>query len=144
MTHIPPPLPDTFETAHARRMGDAHTAGDDAELGRARRHLVAEASTTPEEAAMFDAAIAAALLGKELTEAVAAGDRARADALTARLRSEEFEPEIVQNLLMAMHLQVGRQQGWLPEQDYDQLARFTQGMGPDVAEILRQIGRGRP
>jgi len=136
----PPPLPDVFDVVHGRRMAAAHEAGDRDGVERARRYIVAEGSVSPEEAAHLDQFTRAMALVQDM---IAARGTARADELARQIR-QEFSPEIVRQVHTGMLFSAGRQQGWLPERDYDTLAAAVSSAGAEVTEQMRYIKRGKP
>jgi len=139
----PPPLPDSFDVALGQRMSAAHAAGDRTAVERARAYLVAEGSSSPQEASFLEEYTRALALTQDMVAAQGAGDTARSTDL-ARQITRDFAPEIVRQVQLGMLFAAGRQQGWLREADYDALAAATSAGGPEVAEQMRHIRRGEP
>lgn len=138
----PPPLPDLFDIVQARRWSDAARAGDDAGAERARRYLVDEGSTSPEETEYLDQFTRAMHLAQAMVAAGEAGDAARREDLAQQV-AQGFDPAIVRQVQLGMLFAAGRQQGWLPERDYDALAAAAVSAGAEVAEQMRHIRRGQ-
>lgn len=143
MSDTPAPLPQTFEVTQGKRLAAAHDVGDHAAVERVRRHLVTEGSIDSADAAQLDDFTRAMVLGKEIIDASTVGNHERAAELSHRMTTE-FELDTVVMVTQAMLFTAGRQQGWLPECDYDTLASFTKDSGHEITSIVRQIRRGRP
>jgi hypothetical protein len=123
-------------------MAAAHLAGDAAGVEQIREYLVQEGSTSSAERAQLDESTRAMVLMQHLMTAHAEGDQARVDAVVRQLFTD-FSPEMVAQVRNWMLFAAGREQGWLPERDYDALAAQFPETG-ELADQFREIRRGRP
>lgn len=136
-------LPDIYEVRQGQALSEAVRAGDDRQADLIRQHLLAESATSPQEAAHLDPIIHASMLFQQHMTARSEGDHERAEALMTTLRTD-FPRAALQVVLSAALLRVGVEQGWLPENEHDQLTAELADAGPEVSELVGAIKRGRP
>jgi hypothetical protein len=72
------------------------------------------------------------------------GDHDRTVRRTATGPAPKTDDDTLRIVLAAMLASAGRQQGWLPEADYDRLRSMTDTTGAGLDVLLGEIRRGRP
>lgn len=136
------PLPSTFEVDAARRAAAAQDAGQHDVVAATVAHLAAEGSTEQGEATLLKDVAEASLLARKMVQALGDGDAARAAAMEEEIVAG-YGHEVANIVLAGMLITVGRDQGWLPEKQYDLLMELTSGAG-SVPDLIGDVRRGKP
>jgi hypothetical protein len=117
--------------------------GDLAGAEKIRAHMLSESDFVPPPEVDMDELTRAALLFRRSAEANAAGRPEEGRALMDQVVVTSGATTLVM-LLSSSLLYVGKEQGWLSEQNHDELAAMTSHMGPEMAVLVRAIRRGQP
>jgi hypothetical protein len=136
-------LPDIYETRQAAAMGDAIRAGDTDRAERLRRHLVAEASHDPDDAAGLDEYTALVTAFTSMVAARSRGDHAEADRI-ARETADRYPRDAIRHMIAMQLLAAGARDGSMPARQYDELRQLlaelglTEFAGEQFATITRR------
>lgn len=118
-------LPDIYETRQAKAMLKALQEGDNEQARKIEDHLVAEASTDPEDGEKLREELRAALLFRAQTDASEAGDQAGAE-LFRQLMLATCSTRTVKLTIAGALLHAGLQEGGLPAKSHDQLTALLE------------------
>jgi len=136
---VQPQLPDIFETRQGRALRDAYNAGDLEQARRIEQHLLAEAATTPEERETLAETLRGVVLFKEMMDAQAAGDEARAESVRGHIEVM-CSPFIIKQNLAAGLMQAGLREG-LARADHERLVGWIKdlGYGEEIQKMVASI-----